>query len=579
MLDLATMRFTASPPPPIPFSMPCLRATWCLGTVLVLTACNREQAATPSSGTGDIGGTVVISSPAEPENLMPPLTTSVSGHQVEDLLFDRLAMIGASLNTVGDIGFTPALADRWEWASDSLSIAFHLDTAARWHDGVRVRAQDVAFSFAVYRDPKTGSPAAALLGNLDSATVRDSLTPVLWFHKRTPSQFFDAVMQVYILPSHLLATTDRATLASSPLATKPVGSGPFRFVRWEQGQVLEVVADTTGGRRRARLDRVVFTKAPDPLTAFTRVATGEADVFESVRPDKVTDVLTNAQLSLVVGPSLDYSYLGFNLLDPATKRPHPIFGDRRVRQALTLATDRRAIVANIYDTLAVQSRGPFTSAQPSADASLKPMPYSVDSANALLDAAGWKRGPDSLRRKNGKVLAFSIIVPSSSVPRMRSSVLLQEQFRRVGADVRIDGMDFGGFIGRTTARQFDAMINAWNQDAGPGNALDTWAGAAAIPGGNNYGSYRSPAFDAQLDSGLAAFEPAAMRAHFAAAWRIIADDAPAIWLAEPRRVMAVHKRIQMTGARPDAWWAGMAAWTIPAAQRIARDAAIAAPVP
>jgi peptide/nickel transport system substrate-binding protein len=563
----------------MPTSMPSLFRCCCVGSLLVLTACTRDQAETAGLAAGELGGTVVVSTPAEPDNLMPPITKSVSGLQVEDLVFERLAVIGASLNTVGDTDFTPALASRWDWASDSLSVAFHLDTAARWHDGARVRAQDVAFTFAVYRDPKTGAPAAAQLGNIDSVTVRDSLTPVIWFHKRTPSQFFDAVMQVSILPSHLLATADRATLASSPFAAKPIGSGPFRLVRWDPGQLVELAADTTGGRRRAALDRIVFTKAPDAVTAFTRVAAGEADVYEAVRPDKVADVVKNPQLRLVLSPALEYSYLGFNLLDPATKRPHPVFGDRLVRQALTMATDRRAIVANIYDTLAVQLRGPFTTGQAAADPSLKPLPYSVDSANALLDAAGWVRGPDSLRRKNGKVLGFSMLVPSSSLPRMRASVLLQEQFRRVGADVKIDGMEVGAFVGRMSTRKFDAVLGGWNQDAGPGNARDSWSSAGASPGGNNFGAYRSAAFDAQLDSGLAAFSPAAMRTHFASAWRIIADDAPAIWLAEPRRVMAVHRRIQMTGMRPDAWWAGMAQWRIPAAQRIARDAIAPAPVP
>ncbi len=551
--------------------------TFRLVSLAGLAACGSGTDAKPSAAANSPGGTVVISTPAEPDNLMPPITTSVSGLQVEDLVFERLAVIGAALNTVGDAGFTPGLASRWEWAPDSLSIAFHLDSTARWHDGKPVRAADVAFTLALYLDPKTGAPAATQLGNVDSVSVRDSLTPVVWFKRRTPSQFFDVVMQVFILPSHLLAAADRSTLASAAQAKEPVGSGPFRFVRWVPGQVLELAADTTGGRRRAQLDRVLFTKAPDPVTAFTRVAAGEADLFEAVRPDKVAEVAQNAQLRLILTPALDYNYLGFNLRARKGNAPHPVLGDRAVRRALTMATDRRSIVANIYDSLAVQARGPFTSAQAGADPDLKPLPYAVDSANALLDAAGWTRGPDSLRRKNGTVLGFGILVPSSSVARMRASVLLQEQFRRVGADVKIEGTDFGGFVGRTTARDFDAMLGGWNQDAGPGNARDSWASVGATKGGNNYSSYRNPAFDAQLDSGLASFAQDRMRTHFAAAWRIITDDAPAIWLAEPRRVMAVHRRIEMTGGRPDAWWAGMAQWRIPADQRITRDAPAGAP--
>lgn len=555
--------------------MPSLR-TLRLIPLVALAACGPGKDSTSAAAANSPGGTIVISTPTPPDNLMPPITTSQLGQQAEDLVFQRLAVIGPSLNTVGDADFTPDLATRWDWARDSLSIVFHLDSAARWHDGQPVRAADVAFTFALYTDPKTASPTASLLSNIDSISAPDPLTAVVWFRKRSPSQFFDAAMQFLVLPAHLLATADRATLASSPLATRPVGSGPFRVTRFEPTQLVELSADTTGGRRRAQLDRVVYSVAPDPVTAFTRVAAGEADIFEAVRPDKVAEVAKNPQLRLVMMPTLDYSYLGFNLVN-AAGAPHPIFSDRGVRRALTLATDRRGIVANIYDTLAVQSRGPFTSAQASADTTLAPIPYNADSANMLLDAAGWKRGADSLRRKNGKVLGFGILVPSTSVARMRAAVLLQEQFRRIGADVKVESTDGPAFFARSRARNFDTFINTWSQDAGPANARDTWSSAGAVKGGNNFGSYRSPVFDAQLDSGLATLDAARMRAHFAAAWRIITDDAPAIWLAEPRRVMAVHSRIEMKGARVDAWWAGLAKWRIPADKRIARDAPAGAP--
>jgi len=537
----------------------------------VLAACTSGADAPPSTAAGSTGGTIVIATPGEPDNLLPPITVSQPGLQVNDLIYQKLATIGDSLNTVGDGGFTPDLARRWTWAADSLSVTFVLDSAAHWHDGRPVRAADVAFSFALFSDPRTASPAAPLLANVESVVATDSLTIVARFKKRRPEAFYEVVHQLYILPAHLLKDTDRSQLAASPLATRPVGSGAFRLTQWVPTQLVELAADTTAGRRRAQLDRVLFTIAPDPVTAFTRVATGEADLFEAVRPDKVAEVRANPQLRLVLGPSLDYNYLGFNLRDASGQAPHPIFGDLTVRRALTMATDRRSIVANIFDSLAVQARGPFTTASSSNDPTLVPLPYAVDSANTLLDAAGWLRGADSIRRKNGKSLSFGMLTPSSSSARMRAAVLLQEQFRRVGVDATVEAVDFPGFIDRSAKRRFDALINQWSPDPGPGSVNDTWTTAGAAPGGNNFGNYRNPAFDAQVDSGLAAFQPAQMRVHFAQAWRIMTHDAPAIWLAEPRRVMAVHKRIQTVGVRPGAWWAGLAQWTIPADQRIARD--------
>ena len=542
-------------------------------SLVVFAACTStgDAPSTAAAAAGPTGGPLVISTPGEPDNLLPPITVATPGLQVNDLVYQRLATIGDSLNTIGDDGFVPDLAQRWTWAPDSLSVTFTLDPAARWHDGVPVRAGDVAFSFALYTDPKTAAPAAPLLSNIASVTAADSLTVVATFRRRRPESFYDITHQLYILPQHLLKDADRSRLAASPLATMPVGSGAFRVTQWLPTQLVELVADTTGGRRRAQLDRVLFTIAPDPIIAFTRVATGEADLFEAVRPDKVADVIANPQLQLVAGPSLDYNYLGFNLRDADDRGDHPIFGDRRVRRALTMATDRRSMLANIYDTLAVQARGPFTTALSSNDPSLKPLPFAVDSANALLDAAGWVRGADSMRRRNGKPLSFGMLTPSSSAARMRAAVLLQEQFRRVGVDARVEAVNYPGFVERSGKRRFDTLINQWTPDPGPSSVNDTWTSASAAPGGNNYGNYRNTAFDAQVDSGLAAFDATRMRGHFAQAWRIIADDAPAIWLAEPRRVMAVHKRIQTVGVRPGAWWAGIAKWSIPADQRIARD--------
>ncbi len=551
--------------------MPRLRALLLL-SVLTLAGCPGTKDAKQTAAKDKTGGTLVISTSGGPDNLMPPITVQNSGLQVEDLVFQHLATVGPALNSIGDVGFTPDLATSWDWSTDSLSIAFHLDPDARWHDGAHVRAADVAFTLDLYKDPKTGASAAAQLANIDSVTARDSTTAVFWFRKHTPDQFFEATMQMQILPAHLLRTVDRATLASAPIASQPVGSGPFRVVRWESGKTIELAADTTGGRRRAHLDRVIFTQAADPVTAFARVATGEADLYEAVRPDKVAEVVKNPQLTLIIAPSLSYNFLILNLVDPATGKPHPVFGDRSVRRALTMATDRRSIVANIYDSLAVQARGPFTSAQASADTTLRPMPYSVDSANTLLDAAGWVRGADSLRRKNGKVLGFTIAVPSSSLPRVRASVLFQEQFRRVGADVKVESSDNSAFGARMQARKFDATIGAWAQDAGPANARDAWTTAAAAKGMNNYGAYRSTTFDAELDSALTVWSATESHTHFAHAWKIITDDAPAIWLAEPRLAMAINTRFVTTGMRVDSWWAGIPKWYIPADKRIARDA-------
>ena len=108
----------------------------------------------------------------------------------------------------------------------------------------------------------------------------------------------------------------------------------------------------------------------------------------------------------------------------------------------------------------------------------------------------------------------------------------------------------------------------------PGGIRQTWGSAGANTGGTNYGSYRNATFDSYVDSALSSTTLAGRRRYFTTAYQTIIDDAPAIWFAEPKRVMAVHKRIRAKGIRPDAWWANLADWSIPSGERIARDRAV-----
>ena len=126
-----------------------------------------------------------------------------------------------------------------------------------------MRAADVKFTFELYVDPATGSPTAPLLANIDSVSTPDSLTAVFWYKRRTPQQFFDAAYQMWIVPMHLLRATPHNRMVATPFGRRPVGSGRFRFEKWEPRQRLELVADEDNYRGRANLDRVVWTVSPD----------------------------------------------------------------------------------------------------------------------------------------------------------------------------------------------------------------------------------------------------------------------------------------------------------------------------
>ena len=525
---------------------------------LALAACggasDRPQRTAPQ--------TLVIATPADADALVPPLVASTQGKQVMDMVFDYLAALGDSMVVDGDRGFTPQLARGWRWAPDSLSVAFELDPRARWHDGRPVRAADVRFSFGLYTDPAVGSLHASNFRGIDSVVVRDSLTAVVWWARRSPEQFYQIAYNLVVMPEHVLGAVPRGELLASEYARRPIGSGRFRLREWRKRERIELVADSANYRGRPGFDRLVWTIVPDPAAAALSVLAGQADVLETVRGDVVRKVAESTRVRGQPYGSLDYGYLVFNQRDPVARaRPNTLFADRAVRVALSQAVDRAAVVRNALDSLGQVALGPLTSAQATADPSLTPPSFDLAAAGRMLDSAGWRvDGRDGIRRRGGRPLRFSLLVPSSSSTRMRLAVLLQAQFKAVGAEVVLEPVDAPTFVERLGRGRFDVALNAWRTDPSPTGLRQSWGTPRGDDVGANFGRYASAHFDALVDSATVELAPARRRALFRRAYEVVLHDAPAIWLYEPRNLAAVSHRVQTVGLRADAWWAHLAEW-------------------
>jgi ABC-type transport system substrate-binding protein len=239
-----------------------------------------------------------------------------------------------------------------------------------------------------------------------------------------------------------------------------------------------------------------------------------------------------------------------------------------------MLVDRKRIVQSVYDSLAAPALGPTVRAYPTTDTTLQQIPYSPETATKLLDSLGWRiTGRDSIRRRNGKPLEFTLTVPGSSRNRVSMSVIIQNQLAQAGVKMNVDKLEFAAFIDRENKHAFDAVMGGWHVDPSPGGIRQTWGNAGARQGGINYGYYTNPVFDAQLDSALSSRNVDQGRTRFKQAYQTIIDDAPAIWLAEPKSVIAINQRIHTPPLRADSWWANIGDWWIPQSERIARDSA------
>jgi peptide/nickel transport system substrate-binding protein len=271
--------------------------------------------------------------------------------------------------------------------------------------------------------------------------------------------------------------------------------------------------------------------------------------------------------------SYAYNFLQFNLRDGPGAAAHPLFGDRALRRALTMALDRQLLVRSVFDSLGRVGIGPFVRAQWAADTTVAQIAFDRAGAEHLLDSLGWRAGPGGFRSRNGRALAFRLLVPTASAARLRLSVLIQEQLRLAGVNVEIEKADISAMVDRMKHRAFDAVMGGFTSSPSPSGVKQTWTSSAAVNGGLNYGRYESKAFDAEIDSAGTAGSLTSARGHYKAANQIIVNDAPAIWLYEPPVLAGMSTRVRPGEMRADAWWMSIPAWSVTAGKRPARDAA------
>jgi peptide/nickel transport system substrate-binding protein len=524
---------------------------------------------------GDYCGALVIAAAGELETLLPPVAVSSTARDVSDQLFRKLADVGMSSNTIGDEDFQPDLAQRWEWRGP-LTLVFHLDPAARWQDGRPVTAADVAFTFDAYTDSLVASSSRASLRFITAVAARDSLTAVFRFQKRYPEMFYDAVYHMRILPAHLLRDVPRDQWTTAPFGRAPIGDGPYRFLRWKAGETLELVADSTyaPAAKRAHIRRVIWRFTPNLPVSVLQVVAGDADAVEVLGPpDFVRQAQAAPQLATYPYKGQAYGYLGFNFAAPGdSSHPHALFSDRRLRRALVMAIDREPLRRNVFGDLAKLPPGPMSQLSWIWDPEIRGVTYDSAGAARLLRALGWiDTNGDGIRDRGGLPLSFRILVPTSSAIRRQYARLLQEKYRVIGVDVQLDEVDFGLFLARARAGQFDALLNSWNTDPTPSAGIpQTWTARGV--GSSNYGRYVNPAFDQLVDRTVAS---ASTRASARRSWRrameMLNQDAPAIFLFAPDNVAAVDKRVAGVVIRPDSWLALLRTWHIPADKLTERD--------
>jgi len=500
-------------------------------------------------------GTVRIAAVREPASIFPPLVFESVGRDIGDRVYERLAIFQPGGATIDPTAFRPALAPSWERV-DSLSWRFHLRPGALWHDSVSVTASDVAFSFAAYADSALETAAASALEGV-IAEALDSATVLVRFPRYSPEQLYDATWHVRILPKHLWSAMPPASWPSDTSIAHLVGSGPYRVSRWERGTTITLDADPAWQPAPA-IKRLVWRFTTDADVALNLLLSSEAELLEHAgAPAQSQRAAADTLLRVVEYRSAVYGFAAFNFRG-AKGMPHTRFSDRAVRQALTLGVDRATLAHAVFGANAAVPVGPVSSPQWIAGEGITTLPYDTAAAAALLDSAGWRRDASGVRRHGATRLAFGLLVPSTSPSRKLLAEALQESWRRLGAEVSIDGVDFPVFQQRLAEGKFDAYIGAYLDEPSPRGLVDQWTRAGW--GALNYGRYANPVVDSLIQVALSASALPMARTRWHEALDSMNLDVPALFLYTPEQSAVVSRRITGVSIDPWSWLEGVERW-------------------
>lgn len=541
---------------------------------LLLGGCDgQEQKARDRIDPADVpeaeryGGTVVFPVLTGLETMNALVASDPGTLQVQQrILFLPLIRYDSLLTPV------PALAESWDTtriAPDSLALTFRLRKDIRWHDGQPVTAEDVLFTWRRMRDPRTAFPGAARWESY--APEAERLGPhTVRFRLRAHPGFLEPWALTPPMPAHILADVSPEQLRQHPFGTQsPVGNGPFRFVRHTRGQewVFEANPDfpeALGGR--PYLDRIVYREIPDNTTLLTEVLTGRVDVA-GLRPDQLEQVRASKEVRVVGFSQPQWTYIAWNTRNP-------LFGDVRVRRALTMGIDRQAIVDGILHGIPAVGRATVPPTHWAHDSTIA-LPYDPAGAARLLDEAGWTdRDGDGIREDAmGRPFRFTLETRQGNDSWREITEVVQAQLREIGVDVQPRLVESASLLaklygtprGRIRERDFDAVlmnvIEGFEKDDSP------FLHSRSRNEPQGFVGYADARVDRMLDSLAVETDRGHARRLWGAYQQRIARDAPFTVLYYGRALVAVNRRLQDVRMDERGSLATIQRWWIPPGER------------
>jgi dipeptide transport system substrate-binding protein len=442
--------------------------------------------------------TLIYCSEASPEGFDPGLFTAGTTFDASSRpVYNRLVEFKQ-----GTTEIEPALAESWAVSDDGLQYTFKLrpdvkfQTTDFFTPTRSLNADDVVYSFE--RQFKADSPWAqyvqggtweyynsmgmpkliSSVEKVDDMTVRFTLT-----RKEAPF-LLNLAMDFASIMSKEYADKLQADGNMAQLNQKPLGTGPFAFVGYQQDQVIRYKAHPDYWRGKVKIDDLVFAIAVDASVRLQKLKADECQIFPYPNAADVAAIKADPNLNVMQESGLNVAYLAYNTLQPPFDKPE-------VRKALNRAINKQAIVDAVFGGAAIPAKNPIPPTMWSYNDAIVDDTYDPAAAKAALEAAG-------VKDLSMKIWAMPVARPYM-LNAMRTAELLQADFSAIGVKADIVTMEWAEYLAKSRAKDRDgAVILGWTGDNGdPDNFLNTLLSCGAV-GGNNRAQWCNEEFDALL---------------------------------------------------------------------------------
>lgn len=472
-------------------------------------------------GAAPASGVLRVGLDVDAGTLDPRLANDTTARRVIEQLYDGLVELDPQLRP------TPALAESWTEVSPTVWV-FKLRRGVRFHDGTPLTASDVVFTYQTILDPAFRAPFRGLYTPISNIEAVDNETV----------RFTLSAPYAPLLKYADMGIVSRRAVeqAGADYATRPVGTGAYKFVSWQRNSRIVLEANPIYWKGAPRLSQVVFNIIPDNTTRAAALESGDVDLIHSpLSPQDVARLKSNPRLTLTDMTGLGITYLNINQADPNLR-------DVRVRQALTMLIPQQTIVKQIYremdkpatSVLLPAWTGVYTDdiQQPGQD---------ITRAKALLAEAGWRPGGDGMLERGGQKFSLVVRTHSEDPNRVQVVELLISILRSSGIDARAEITEFPALVQALFAGNYQIALLGWlglvDPDRGMYNQFHS-------KGSSNWEKYNNPRVDALLDEGRQKSDSNERIRIYREVARIVATDLPYYVLTYQGYIVVVSRRVQ-----------------------------------